>query len=239
MNKLVIAMMSLAVSVSSLAFATEGYDHADEIKDLKTQIVALAQSYQGQGDPDFSKQKSLDVLVAKLLAVSPQSPVKERLPFLYGAWKQVWGPYDYRNDDRGVDPQLGVAEIYQVVFEDGYYYNVAPSYKKGRIESERIGLLRGEFKLDGEESNLLRVRFTTSTGLDSRPADLPLWDLPSLAESNELEGEVTRVPSLLVRLLFGGGALREVYTDNDLRILYGSNGSNFKNEFIYVMTKVN
>ena len=43
----------------------------------------------------------------------------------------MWGPYDYRNEKRGVDPELGVDEIYQIVFKDGYYYNVSPNFKKG------------------------------------------------------------------------------------------------------------
>ena len=63
-----------------------------EIEVLKKNIIELAESYKGQPDQDFSKQKSLDVLVNQLLALAPQPPVAQRLELLYGPWEQVWGP---------------------------------------------------------------------------------------------------------------------------------------------------
>jgi hypothetical protein len=39
-------------------------------------------------------------------------------------------------------------------------------------------------------------------------------------------------------LFSGGGALRQVYTGGNLRILYGSDSKNFGEELIYVMTRV-
>lgn len=39
-------------------------------------------------------------------------------------------------------------------------------------------------------------------------------------------------------MFFGSGALREVYTDEDMRIVYGSDGKDFSKEFIYVMTRM-
>ena len=212
---------------------------AAEVADLKKEIITLAKSFEGQGDPDYSKQDALKVLVEKLLVASPQPPVKERLKLLYGPWKQVWGPYDYRGDERGVDPTIEPKEIYQVVFENGYYFNVGPDYKGGDKSQERIGLLRGEYKLDPENQNLLRVQFTRLTELKKRPTELPLFEIPALSEARKLADERVKLPGFLVRLFFGGGALREVYTDADLHILYGSNGSDFKKEFIYIMTKVN
>lgn len=139
---------------------------------------------------------------------------------------QVWGAYDYRNDKRGVDPALGVNEIYQVVSKDGYYYNVAPNLPKADKSGadktkERIGLLRGQYKLDPQNEGLLRVKFTNLYGLKVRPAGKNLWDLPALAESGRLENRKTVLPGFFVKLFFGGGALREVYTDEDMRILYG------------------
>ena len=210
----------------------------DSVRNVKRQILDLARSYMGQGDPDLAKQRSLDALVQQLISLSPQPPVKDRLTYLRGAWKQVWGPYDYRNGKRGVDPSLGVNEIYQVVFEDGCYYNVAPDYTKGDKIKERIGLLRGVYKPDLQNESLLRVRFTNLYGVKIRPKDKQLWELPVLAESGRLEGRSTVLPTFFVKLFFGGGALREVYTDQDMRILYGSNGKDFSKEYIYVMTRV-
>lgn len=233
-KSLVFAIFTLA-NIGSTAF---GSTTSAETQELKMQIVDLAQKYEGQADPDFSRQKSLEVLVDRLLESAPQKPVQERLQDLYGAWKQVWGPYNYRESDRSVDPSIGVKEIYQVVFEGGYYYNVSPAYKNGDLNNEKISFLRGEFKLSEKDELGLDVRFTNLTELKVRPESVNLWDLASEAEANTLDGEKTTLPSFLVRLFFQGGTLREVYTDHDLRILYGTNSRVFKNPYLYVMTKV-
>jgi hypothetical protein len=209
----------------------------DEVDQVKQQIIGLAQSFEGQGDPDYSRQKALEPLVQKLLQLAPQPSVVNRLHILYGPWRQVWGAYDYRDDDRGVDPELGTKEIYQVVFEGGYYYNVSYNYKNGDPNEERIGLLRGVFRADEYDHNILRVKFTRYPGAKARIAGKELWELPAIVEAEALPNEITIVPTWIVRLFFGGGALREVYTDSNLRITYGSNGRHFDREFIYIMVR--
>jgi hypothetical protein len=188
------------------------------IETTKREILTLASSYRGQGDPDGSKQRSLEVLVEKLLQENPQAPLNERLPLIYGAWKQVWGPYDYRNDNRGVDPEVDPDNIVQVVFDGGYYYNVNPNFdEKGKVRS--TSFLRGEYFFDKKIDNVLNVRFTNLRKIDGLPKDgLRLHDLPFLSERGELPGERTVLPWFLVRLFIGGGSVREVYTDHDLRI---------------------
>jgi len=195
----------------------------------------LAQSYQGQGDPDFSKQQSLDVLVERLLVLKPQRPVKDRLPLLQGTWKQVWGPYDYRNNDRGVDPKASPADIYQVIFPEGYYYNVMP-LKEGSPSSEtRITLLRGKYKLSKKNENYLKVRFTRNSGNKGLPEALDYWDLAEKAENGTLPEKITVVPRWVVWLFFGKGTLNEVYTDDTLRIAYGVGD---EKSSLYIMTRV-
>ncbi len=209
----------------------------DTVESLKEEIIDLAESFKGEGDPDFSKQNQLDVLVDRLLELAPQPPVEERLPLLMGAWYQVWGPYDYRNNDRGVDPNGPTDDIYQVIFPGGYYWNVSPNYKKGNRDRERVGLLRGEYTLNPENDNLLFAKFTAYPGNRTRPENMEIWELAALAEAKQLPDPITILPRWLVRILFSGGVLREVYTDNDLRITYGSDGESFQRENIYVMTK--
>lgn len=208
----------------------------EEVASVKAEIFALAESFRGQGDPDFSRQDALEPLVQRLLSLSPQPPVAERLPILRGAWEQVWGPYDYRNNDRGVDPEIGVNEISQVV-ADGYYYNVSPLYENGDRSRERIGLLRGEYTLEADKPNTLRVRFTDYPGVSHRPVGLELWELPALAEADTLENRITIVPSWIVRAFFGGGSLREVYTDEDMRITYGQSAKRPGRESLYIMRR--
>lgn len=238
--KKVILVAVMALNLVNFMIKVTHADDTDSVAvaSAKNDLLSLAKSFEGQGDPDFSKQRQLDALVEKLLQLSPQPPVKNRLNFIYGTWKQVWGPYEYRNDQRGVDPELGTDEIYQVVSKDGYYYNVSPLYKNGDRNKERIGLLRGEYTLDSKNLNVLRVKFTRYPGVSRRPTDLKLWELAPLAEADELENQITIVPTFIVRLFFRGGALREVYTDSDLRIVYGSSSRNFTKEAIYIMTKV-
>lgn len=210
----------------------------DSVTIAKSNLIAAAKKYEGQGDPDFKIQNALQPLVDKLLAVAPkQGSIKDRLPILAGTWKQVWGPYDYRNDNRGVDPELGVLEIYQYVSIDGYYYNVSPQYKNGDKSKERIGLLRGEYELNSKNPNGLDVEFKRFKGVEGRPVD-DIWTLAPLSEAGTLENEITIVPTWIVKLFFGGGTLIEVYTDKDLRVLYGT-GGNFDEPYLYVMTRVN
>lgn len=209
-----------------------------ETQAIKRQILELAQSYAGQADPDQSKQKTLEPLVEKLVRENPMPPVSDRIKLLAGAWKQVWGPYDYRNDDGGIDPKLGIAEIYQVVFADGYYYNVAPFYPNQTRDREQVGLLRGEFTLDSGDPNGLSVKFTDYPGVEPRPANTNIWDLAAVAEAGQLQNKITIVPSWIVKLFFKGGKLEEVYTDGDLRILYGSKGKPGARRFLYIMSRV-
>jgi hypothetical protein len=234
-QKLLGMVVGIGVAVASTSV---GYAANSDVARIKSQIVDLAKSYEGKPDPDFSKQRALNVLVGELLRAAPQPPVADRVRLIQGVWRQVWGPYDYRSDNRGIDPELGTEEIYQVVFEGGYYYNASYLYHDGDRRRERIGLLRGEYKVDPNNTGLLRVKFTRYPGASSRISGKELWELPELAEAGQLENEISIVPTWIVRLFFGGGALREVYTDSDLRITYGSDGKHFDREYIYIMSRV-
>jgi hypothetical protein len=207
------------------------------VEETKKEIFDLAKTYYGQGDVDGGKQKNMDRLVEKLLQEAPQPPISERLDLLAGAWRQEWGPYNYQGSSRDVDPKLD-KEIYQVVSKDGYYYNVVYLNKNGKASKRRIALLRGEYKTEAAFPNLLRVKFTKYPGLRTKPEGVELWELPALAEAGQLQETISIVPTWIVRTFFGGGTLREVYTDQDMRIMYGSSGRDLKGEFIYIMSRV-
>jgi hypothetical protein len=210
----------------------------DATLNTKQQILELAEFYAGTGDPDFAKQRSFDPLITRLLAERPQPPIRERLSLLAGAWKQVWGPYNYRGSERIVDPEINVTEIYQVVFTDGYYYNVTSLINASDRKQERIALLRGEYQFDDSQNNVLNVRFTRYPGLSRRP-DIPkkLFELPKLIETREVNSDINIVPTWVVKVFFGGGALKEVYTDADLRILYGARSNRFERPALYIMKR--
>lgn len=224
--------------IFAVLFSNSIFALSEESIQLKSKILTLAESYQGQGDPDYKIQNKLVPLVEKLISLNPQRPVKERLNLLAGTWKQVWGPYDYRNDSRGVDPTLGVDEIYQVISLNGFYYNVSPVYKKDSKLNPKIGYLKGEYSVDENSLTNLNVHFVKYPGMKSRPENREIYDFVDEAENNNLPDGTTIVPTIIVKLFFQGGALVEIYTDEDTRILYGSNSKDFKNKYLYVMKKV-
>jgi hypothetical protein len=230
--KLIVLLSILLVSMQTFASVHQ------EIKDLKKQIVSTAQKYQGLGDPDFKIQNELEPLVAKLLTLEPQPTVVNRLPLIFGIWKQVWGPYEYRKNDRSVDPTLNPKEIYQVVSADGFYYNVSPNMDPKSQKEKNINYLRGEYSLSKKDPNGLDVKFTKFIGMKTRPVEKAIYQYVDEAERNQLPEQLTIVPKLVVRFFFGGGTLREIYTDDTLRILYGSNGKEFKKQYLYIMTRV-
>ncbi len=225
---------SVHAEISSEASASPTADRAEE---LKTKILTLAKKFQGQGDPDGRKQLQLDRLVRELLRVKPQPPIAERLHLLYGPWRQVWGPYEYRRGDRSVDPTLDPKNIVQVVFPGGYYYNVNPNRDENLVR-EDITLLRGEFRLSATDPNGLDVQFT-----NLRRVDLAMWQtlrlsqMPALSEAGQLRGERTVLPGFIVRLFFGGGQLREVYTDETLRLAYGTSRDGSTQDYLYVLRR--
>lgn len=233
--------LSLMLVMSLFVFCQTAQAKEDDpdVSRIKRQIIDLATSYAGQGDPDYSRQRSLEVLVEKLLVTAPQPPVRDRMNLIYGTWKQVWGPYDYRRaGSRGIDPELGIDEIYQTVFPGGYYYNISPLYKDGDRSRVRIGLLRGEYGFNSDKPNQVNVHFTSYRGINGYPADRPIWQLAPLAEAGTLPDTISIVPQIIVRLFFNSGTLDEVYTDETLRITYGlSNSANDKRS-IYIMTRV-
>jgi hypothetical protein len=226
----------------SLLFLSYSVGFAKDLKsmtleELKSELVTRASKYTGKGDPDFKIQNELEPFVNQILALNPQLPVRDRLPLLFGVWKQVWGPYDYQNDDRGVDPSIAPEEIYQVIDPDGFYYNVSPDYKNGDRRKERINYLKGQYKLSKTNPNGLDVKFRKFLGMSKRPVGRPIYDFVKEAEDDTLPNQITIVPTFIVRLFFGGGTLLEVYTDEDIRILYGSNNDEFKNKYLYVMVR--
>ncbi len=234
MTKTFLFFSALLVSLSFSALA----NNFEDTQKTKEKILSLAQKYQGQGDPDLKIQKELQPLVDKLLTLNPQPKVKDRLDLLYGTWKQVWGPYNYRDNKRGVDSSLKADEIYQVISPLGFYYNVNPNLDKKKGNVQRIDFLKGEYVVSPTNPNGLNVQFVKYIGMKNRPTDKNIFEYIEEAEKNQLPNQITVVPRFIVKLFFGGGTLVEVYTDENLRILYGTNNKEFQIPYLYIMTKV-
>jgi|GEM_PF-828712 len=212
-----------------------------DVEELKAEILDLANEYgrlaleEREGDETLEKQNTLVPLVNRLIDLNPQPPASERISTIAGVWKQVWGPYNYKSEERIVTDDFKVDEIYQVVFEEGHYYNVSPNKF---FFFEYISLLRGEFSLSETNPNGLDVRFTNLDFNLGRPKNTPIWELASLAEAEDLPRPFNVFPNHIVENNFEGGTLNEVYTDETLRILYGTSEGSFKVPFIYIMERV-
>lgn len=189
-----LTVLGLFISIASSA---DSADLESEKNLLKQQIISLAKSYEGQGDPDLSKQQSLEPLVQKLLSIAPQSTLKERMGILAGSWRQVWGRYDYKNNDHGVDPELGTEEIYQVISSEGYYYNVSYLYKNGDVNQKRIGLHRGEYQLSEQKVAYSKAILYERGNISS--ATLPhVWE-------RMLSDSAIKVGTKIISFAFGPG----------------------------------
>ena len=126
MKLLLLLLCSLSIFAQEFTPATR----LNSVTDLDPEIVKIATFYKGQGDESFKIQNTLQPYVDKLLVLSPQPVIANRIDILAGSWKQVWGPYNYRSQKRIVDPQLDPDKIFQVVSADGYYYNISDQFKK-------------------------------------------------------------------------------------------------------------
>lgn len=232
-------LLSLIIATSITTSRASEYTSVEDLNsvgDLKEVILEIAQDNLGKPDQDFKIQNKLVPYVDKLLKLAPQGPIKNRIKTLTGRWQQVWGPYEYRKYDRSIDPTTDPSLIYQVIFEDGYYYNVANTIDPKTGKSDGTTLLRGKFKV--KKGNDLKVRFTNLRKLDGFPPEgLSYTDLAELSENDELEGQRNSLPSIFVRLFFGGGVLKEVYTDDTMRITYGTSRQ-ADAPFLYVLVRV-
>ena len=217
-----------------------GTADSEAVAEVKQRIFDLAEAFRGQGDPDFSKQRQLEALIEELLRIAPQPPVRQRLDLLSGTWQQIWGPYEYgRGADRGVDPKSDPDRIYQVVFPGGYYYNVAPRDRNETGATREIVLLRGVYELLADYPDMLQVRFTEYPSTEVAREIETIWRYAALAEAGQLDNRSTVVPGLIVRLFFGGGGLREVYTDDTLRVTFGDGDLDDRSEeSLYIMRRI-
>lgn len=214
------------------------HEELNDVASLKSEILKISEHFKGQGDPDRKIQNTLEPYVKKLVTLAPQKPAGERIKLITGRWQQVWGPYDNTDSGRGVDPTFDPENIFQVVFPDGYYWNVGRNLDKKTGKVKRIGLLRGEYKVaDGDN---LKIKFTKLKRLKIKniPHGFSLTDLAEPAEKKELKGLRSALPSLFVRLFFPKGNLREVYTDEDIRLTYGTDNKGYLDNYLYVLKRV-
>lgn len=226
-------LVSSVVFGAVFAASTPSLAEIRTAADVKTDILKMAESFKGQGDADRSRQNRLEPLVQELLRLEPQVSVRERTTSLVGAWKQVFGPYSF-NRNRSADSFLDADHIYQVIFPGGYYYNVARNQALGVTIT---ALFRGHYVVENNE--YLKAQFNRISFIFGSPLnDSGYVELAIKSEQKKLANEYQIPKFLTANILASKGSLKEVYTDQDLRIMFGSTDNGVMKDYIYIMKRV-
>jgi hypothetical protein len=189
---------------------TQEAQRKSRVKALKTSILKIAEAASNtQCDQDDNYPeitKLLSQLTNELVSLTPAQTEAEKLPKVAGGWKQVWANLDSSSPDC-----ISADDIYQVVFAEGYYWNISKNISS---TGEAGGFLRGKYEVT---DNFLAIEFTDiavsptyfSTGTD-------LVDLATRAEQKEF---IALPPNVPVGVK---GELYNVYVDDTLRIVTGN-----------------
>ena len=197
-------MKVLVVLAAALSFAPLNADAAPErIAQLKAQITEIATANQLRQDNLPAVRAQLQPLVDELVALVPARTEAEKAPEVVGGWRNLWS-------DMTFGPYLDYANIYQVVYADGFYYNIS---RLTPPHAEVTGYLRGVFADAGDH---LAIEFTANVTV---PGWLPTGaDLVAAGRRVETGATVgTDQPGPIgVR-----GRLQNTYVDATLRIVTG------------------
>jgi hypothetical protein len=143
-----------------------------------------------------------------------------------GPWRQVFGPYSASGD--GTIPFCSrTDQIYQIIFPEGLFYNVALFEKAG---VKIVFLLKGNYKITAEA---IDGKFVRNSFIANNIPQEELFNLPAKVE----EGSISAIhlPRQLPPV-GQGGQLFEVYADKDIRILRGQTPQ-FKRPALYIMER--
>lgn len=176
---------------------------------LKAAILGISERAQGTCDEDDNNRvvaAILNRLTDRLVAVTGSRTEPEKLPQVTGGWKQVWSDLD-----SGSPICTSADDIYQVVFPDGYYWNIAELAAPGAPASQ--GFLRGAYEVTPD---FLEIEFTRqAVSPVVSPPGTDLVDLAGRAEAGAFV-PLPAGPPVGVR-----GELQNTYVDDDLRIVRG------------------
>ena len=188
--------------------------------DLKAKIVELASAYTGQVLKKDEARSKLEPLINELVALVEPRSEEEKLDEVVGGWKNLWS---YRNFGFNTNYQ----QVYQIVSEDGYYYNLS-ELKVGRLSFS--GFLRGAYKDAGDK---LRIQFTSNKlKLGFYKEGTNIVELVESFEAGEIRA--WNVPGPIgVK-----GNLVNLYVDDTLRIVTGKSDGDVV-EDIFVLKRTN
>jgi hypothetical protein len=200
---------------------------------IKFQLRNLSEQYQGDCNQQVNNiiRPQLDSLVDQLLSLTPYHTEEEYLPLVVGGWQQIWsdGPTGPPLDVGGANVCTVSSQIYQVVYQGGYYWNLSKNIINGRVTT---GYLRGEYRLQGKDDPL-SIRFTQLTGTTLFPfPGTPLERLTDQAEdglfdAGNMDGYVVG----------STGTLANIYVDDDFRVVHGTAPQYPGQTFLYILDR--
>ncbi len=225
MTRLMAALAATFFLISPLAKAD---DNSQRIQELKYEILDTAFTAQGDYDSDDNSvdvRQKLDPLVDELISLAPQRSEQQKLIDVIGTWYQVWS-----DGPAGPQGQGALADsIWQVVFPEGYYWNVARE-QTGTTQS--MGYLRGKFTLNDTS---FAIEFT-------KAVFNPQWSfaeptrLAMLAEFGAFDANPTPFPPG-TSPVGKKGTLANVYVDEDIRICREGGGDFGNNTYLYIFER--
>ncbi|MDG0817755.1 PAP/fibrillin family protein [Bdellovibrio svalbardensis] len=222
-------LMAALVLIFSFSVAqVQADDTYDRIQELKYEILEISFNAQGEYDSDDNNlevRQRLDPLVEELISLAPPRSEQQKLVDVIGTWYQVWA------DGPGGPPGQGARgdSIWQVVFPEGYYWNVARN-QYGPVQN--MGYLRGKFSVNTDS---LAIEFT-------KAVFNPQWSfaeptrLAMLAEFGAFDANPTPFPPG-TSPIGKKGYLANVYVDEDIRICRGGGTDFGDNTYLYILER--
>ena len=226
---------NVLIGLSALAATTAT---ARDVAAIKADILRIAENTAAMtGDGQAVPRAQLESLMHELLAVSPQKPLRQRLPQLIGIWTTLLAPTD-RPDQGRANPRIDTAHVIQVVSDKGYYYNIIPFIDSVHPEKSKLGLLRGEYGFSAVDPSVLAIHYTRFYGCQGHLDDPAPWRFAALEEAGRLPDRVNVVPDLVLHLFLPDTTVLEVWSDGDTRLAYGTKDAASGKRSLYVMRKL-
>ena len=150
-----LSVSSLACSAASDANDAETSTSAlsqlspAELASTKAQLRAISNANMGRTDNFADVRAQVDPIVRKLANHYGVRSATQKLPYVAGAWRQLWSDYPFAMTSF---ISMDASQVYQVVSADGHYWNVGDEKALGFVGL--TGVLRGGFVPNGTKINL-------------------------------------------------------------------------------------
>jgi hypothetical protein len=199
------------------------------VQKLKADIIAVARQHSTDTESGAEVRRILDPLIAELVASAPERTERQKLPDTVGAWQQIWtdGVQIFVGPAPG---HFDLAEIFQVVAPDGYYYNIGRYVRPG---GDWTVFLRGEYSVEADSLSVSFTKYVYGEGWLYADSDFLLQTFR--AEAGAFDGQLFNPPPSANPIGAPQLSLANIYVDDSLRILKAGSG---EGSSIFVLVRV-